>query len=65
MKFSENRLRSVIKGYLDNPGIDFDEDNYKIVENLVYTTNYEEIIFAYGVACGELVKQGLMNRTEI
>lgn len=59
MKFNEEKMRRVIRGYLDNYNASYDDDNYKIVESLADTANYEEIIFAYGVTCAELIHQGL------
>ena len=61
MRFNEEKMRKTIKAYLDEPGIDFDEDIYKMVEDHAYTSNFETIIFIYGLVLGEFARQGIVE----
>ena len=44
---------------------DYDEDVFNVIDKYCYTSDFDELIFVYGLVCGEFVRQGMMKVEDI
>lgn len=65
MRFNEDKMKNAIHSYTEFPGEDYDEDVFNVVDKYCYTSDFDELIFVYGLVCGEFVRQGMMKFEDI